>query len=221
MTASGLPAVLIKLAISADPTVPSCAVFGMLDLEEIAEMAESIDEFRGGFPAGSARAFAGPGMMEGRLEGGPPGGCAATRGSETLRTSFGKRSEWGDGAGPGFVASGVVFPEESLSKYVFSDGSERWSSGAAVVTMRGTAAEEESGKGESVESGLAGTRLDLMRTKRLDQYCGHHGRRHESVVAPLRKCQARRRRQDTGQMLCSGNTESARRGSWWIVYVGG
>jgi hypothetical protein len=88
---------------------------------------------------------------------------------------------------PGLVASGVVLPEESLLKYVFSDGCEKSSSGAAVVTMRGTAAEEESGKGESVESGLAGTRLDLKRTKRLGQYCGHHGRRHESVVAPLRK----------------------------------
>lgn len=76
---------------------------------------------------------------------------------------------------PVLVASGVVLPEESLSKYVFSDGCEKSSSGAAVVTIRGTAA-EESGKDESVESGLAGTRLDLKRTKRLGQYCGHHGR---------------------------------------------
>lgn len=66
----------------------------------------------------------------------------------------------------------MLLPEESLLKYVFSDGCEKSSSGAAVVTMRGTAAEEESGKGESVESGLAGTRLDLKRTKRLGQFCG-------------------------------------------------
>ena len=244
MTDSGLPAALIKFAISPDPTMPSCADFWRLDLEEIAEMAESIDEFRGGFPAGSARAPVDPGMMGGRVEGGPPGGGAATSGSETLRTSFGKRSELGDGAGlihtqtvsarasatraggaengsspethPGLVASGVVLPEESLLKYVFSDGCEKSSSGAAVVTMRGTAAEDESGKGESVESGLAGTRLDLKRTKRFGQYCGHLGRRHESVVAPGRKCQARYR-QDTGANAMRGQYGDRSLGSWWIV----
>jgi len=55
----------------------------------------------------------------------------------------------------------VVLPEESLLKYVFSDSSEARSSGAAVVTMRGTAADEELGNDGSMDSGLAGTRLDL------------------------------------------------------------
>jgi hypothetical protein len=64
----------------------------------MAEIAESIDEFLGGFLTGSARALAGPAMVEGWLRGEPARG-AATRGSETLRFSFGKRSERGDGAG--------------------------------------------------------------------------------------------------------------------------
>lgn len=43
MTASGLPAVLTKLAISVVPGTPS----GDALLDDIADMAESIDEFRG------------------------------------------------------------------------------------------------------------------------------------------------------------------------------
>lgn len=71
-----------------------------LDLVEMAEIAESIDEFLGGFFTGSARALAGPAMVEDWLKGEPARGCcAATMGSETLRFSFGKRSERGDGAG--------------------------------------------------------------------------------------------------------------------------
>lgn len=109
-----------------------------LDLVDMAEIAESIDEFLGGFFTDSARALAGPAMVEDWLRGEPArGGWAATRGSETLRFSFGKRRERGDGAGlagrvlaqvsgahaeagmpprthPGLLSSGVVVPEESL-----------------------------------------------------------------------------------------------------------
>jgi hypothetical protein len=100
-----------------------------------------------------------------------------------------------------------VLPEESLLKYVFADGCEKSSSGAAVVTMRGTAAEEESGKGESVESGLAGTRLDLKRTKRLDQYCGHHEGTSRSLHHRA-NAQTNAMRGQYGERSSSG---------WWIV----
>jgi hypothetical protein len=140
MTASALPAVLIRFVISLDPTAPSGDALLRLDLVEMADMAESIDEFLGWFLPGSARVLAGPAMVEDWLKEEAPVGCAGTRGSETLRRSFGKRRERGDGTGlldkaelaracpprpdqaagilprthPGLLSSGVVVPEESL-----------------------------------------------------------------------------------------------------------
>jgi hypothetical protein len=103
MTASALPAVLIRFAMSVVPAAPSTDALLRLDLVEIAEIAESIDEFLGWFFAGSARSFAGPTMVEDWLEEGRPMSCAATRGSETLRSSFGKRGARGDGEGAGLT----------------------------------------------------------------------------------------------------------------------
>lgn len=82
---------------------------------------------------------------------------------------------------PGLLSSGVVLPEESLLKYVFSDACA-WRSSGAVVTIRGTEAAD--GNSALVGPGLvggettllecnglgAGFGLDLYRSKRLDQY---------------------------------------------------
>ncbi len=99
MTASGLPAVLIRLAMSAIPGAFSGDALPVFDLDDIAEMAESIDEFLGAPFASSARTPEEPAMAAGWLEEEPPGGFGFTTGSETLRVSFGNRCERGGGAG--------------------------------------------------------------------------------------------------------------------------
>jgi hypothetical protein len=114
MTASGLPAVLIRFAMSVGPGVDSGdALLGPFDRDDIAEIAESIDEFLGAPFASSARTPEAPAIVdEGPVEE-PPRGFGFTTGSETLRLlSFGNRRE--GGAGPGLLSSGVVAPEDSL-----------------------------------------------------------------------------------------------------------
>ncbi len=64
ITASGLPAALIRPAMSVWPA-PSAAFLGDCELADMAEMAESIDEFRRG-PGGPARAVVDEPAMAGR-----------------------------------------------------------------------------------------------------------------------------------------------------------
>jgi hypothetical protein len=90
MTASALPAVFIRFAMSVAPAAPSTDALLRLERVEMAEMAESIDDVLGGFFTGSARVLAGPAIVVDWLEEEPPDGWAARGGSETLRTSFGK-----------------------------------------------------------------------------------------------------------------------------------
>jgi hypothetical protein len=88
MTASALPAVLIKCAMSSGPAA-STAAFVRPDRVEMVEIDESMEEFRGGFLTGSARSLAGPAMAEkvwcdegGTLD------CVAFRGFSPLVVSF-------------------------------------------------------------------------------------------------------------------------------------
>jgi hypothetical protein len=109
-------------------------LFGIDILEDMADMAESIDEVLGAFIAASAwEAADGPAMVGRGFEEAPPRGVWFTTESDTLRVSFVNR---GDRAGlsfwsamsnltpnveasastdPGLVGSGVSAPEESLS----------------------------------------------------------------------------------------------------------
>ena len=86
MTASALPAVLIRLPMSGDAG-PSLEPLRGCDLADMADMAESIDEFRGNpFAASPWAAATGPAM--GRRGGlGVPSGLLVN-GSETLRLAF-------------------------------------------------------------------------------------------------------------------------------------
>jgi hypothetical protein len=142
MTASALPAVFIRCAMSVVPTPLSREEVLGVDLDEIAEMAESIEEFLGALLAGSARTLDWPAMVDDWPIGEPLEGWTAMAESETLRVSFGSCGERG-GAGleeavstfvlegrfrhrarlwkenpwrthPGLLSSGVAVPEESL-----------------------------------------------------------------------------------------------------------
>lgn len=76
MTASGLPAVLIKLAISVVPVLFSCDAFVVVfELDDIADIAESMEEFRGVLLTRSARTADGPAMAEAWPEEEPGEGC--------------------------------------------------------------------------------------------------------------------------------------------------
>jgi len=114
MTASGLPAVLIKFAMSAGPAAFSGDALLRFDFDDTAEMAESIDEFRGAPFVSSARGPELPVIVDKGPVEVPPRGLGFTTGSETLRVSFGNRCERREGAGPGLLSSGVVAPEDSL-----------------------------------------------------------------------------------------------------------
>lgn len=85
MTASALPAALIRLATSTGFWGwPSCEFLCECELDDSAEMAESIDELRIG-PEPSTREAAGPGIFfwdEARVD--APRGLEVTTGSETL-----------------------------------------------------------------------------------------------------------------------------------------
>ena len=98
MTASGLPAVLIKFAISVGPAAVSRDALLGFDLDDIAEMAESIEEFLGAPLTSSARTLEAPAMVGSWPAEEPPKGFGFTTGSETLRVSFGNRWERGEGA---------------------------------------------------------------------------------------------------------------------------
>jgi hypothetical protein len=135
MTASALPAALIRLETSGIDAGDASGddLFGT-DREDIADMAESIDEFLGALFVGSAREAAeGPAMVGRAFEELPPSGVLVTTESDRLRLSFGIR---GDRAGlsvwsampnlapnvecpvsthSGLAGSGLSAPEESLS----------------------------------------------------------------------------------------------------------
>lgn len=71
-----------------------------LDLEDMAEMAESMDEFLGALLAPtSARTLDEPAMAEMFPGVAPPRGFEFTTGSDTLRDSFGIWEDWGVGVG--------------------------------------------------------------------------------------------------------------------------
>lgn len=87
MTASGLPAVLIKPAISAGPALVSCDAFVVLfDLVDMADIAESMEEFLGAFLTRSARTADGPAMAEVWPDEEPEGGCWISPVIELLRS---------------------------------------------------------------------------------------------------------------------------------------
>lgn len=93
MTASGLPAALIKWATSVDPDKPFgefLADMLMLDVEE------SSDAFRRSPPlVGSTRAELEPLAIAGKVVAGEPvAGFEVTIGSETILVSFGDRGEF-------------------------------------------------------------------------------------------------------------------------------
>lgn len=85
MTASGVPALLISLAISAGLFETSWVFFEGVDPVDMEEMAESIDEFRGG--AWTFSILNDPGVALTITFVGSPTGVFT--GSETLLFSFG------------------------------------------------------------------------------------------------------------------------------------
>lgn len=100
MTASGLPAVLIKLAMSVGPALFSWDAFVVVsDLDDIADIAESMEEFllSGPLLTRSARTADGPAMAEVWPEEEPGGGCCISPVIELLRSfeDFGLNDESG------------------------------------------------------------------------------------------------------------------------------
>jgi len=92
---------------SAGPAALSWDVLLEVDRDDIAEIAESIDEFLGAPFASSARTLEEPAMAEVWAdEGEAPEGFGFTMGSETLRLSFGNRWEREGGTGLAGVEQG-------------------------------------------------------------------------------------------------------------------
>lgn len=95
MTASGLPAVLIKLATSG--TEPGESAGDILLAVDLDDMFESMEAFLGALPAGSVRETTeGPAIVGREFDEAPPEGFWFTTESDTLRVSFANR---GDRAG--------------------------------------------------------------------------------------------------------------------------